>query len=94
MAADGGEGEGRDNHPDSAASRNFGAAVSGVLAGIGGFAVLMLAGFLLYVRLWPDSALALALVIVVFGAAGAFAGWLVGLIVFSAVRDAGERSSA
>lgn len=99
MDADGGEGrqdrqdpDERERAPSGAASRSFGAAVTGVLAGIGGFAVLMLPGWLLYERLWPDSAVALAIVIVVFGAAGAFAGWLVGLIVFSAVRNAADRS--
>jgi hypothetical protein len=75
------------------APRTVGAAVTGVAAGAGGFLLLLLAGWLLYQRLWPDSVAALAIVIVLFGAAGAFAGWMVGMIVFSAVRDYGGRSS-
>lgn len=82
-AADGGAGP-----------RNVGAALSGILAGAAGFAVLLLLGWLLYQRLWPDSAVALGVVLALFGAAGAFGGWLVGMIVFSAVRTAAERGSS
>lgn len=74
--------------------RNAAAAVTGVIAGTAGFALLLLAGWLLQQRLWPDSAVALVVVLIMFGAAGAFAGWMFGLIVFSAVRDSGEPSKS
>jgi hypothetical protein len=67
-------------------SRRLGAAILGVMAGAAGFGVLQLAGYLLYLRLWGDSALALAVIGVVFGAAGLYAGWILGMLVFSAVR--------
>lgn len=51
---------------------------------------LTLAGWLLYHRLWGDSAPAFAVILLVFGAAGLYAGWLLALIVFSAVRGSGE----
>jgi hypothetical protein len=56
----------------------------------------MLAGWLLYQRLWGDSAAALAVIVVLFGAAGLYAGWILGIIVFSAVRgptDGGENAA-
>ncbi len=73
--------------------RWFGAAALGVLAGAGVVIVLELAGYLLYQRLWGDSALALALIIAVSGIAGLYAGWILGMVVFSAIRgsrDGGE----
>jgi hypothetical protein len=56
----------------------------------------MLAGWLLYRRLWGDSATALLVIVVIFGAAGLYAGWLLGVIVFSALRgsDEGEEPAA
>ena len=57
----------------------------GLLAGASGFAALMLAGWLLYQRLWADSTTALVVVVVLFGAAGLYAGWILGVVVFSAV---------
>ena len=67
-------------------SRSVGAAFLGLLAGLGGLSVLLLAGWLLYTRLWGDSILALAVIALIFGAAGIYAGWLLGMVVFSAVR--------
>jgi hypothetical protein len=77
-------------------SRSLAATMLGVLAGAGGFGALMLAGWLLYRRLWGDSATALVVVVVLFGAAGLYAGWLLGVIVFSALRgsDEGEEPAA
>lgn len=70
--------------------RQLPAAAFGVLTGLGGLAVMLLAGWGLYERLWPDSPVALAIVLVVFGAIGAFAGWLLGLIVFASIRGSEE----
>jgi hypothetical protein len=77
-------------------SRHLTATVLGTLAGAGGFATLMLAGWLLYRRLWGDSPTALLVIVLVFGAAGLYAGWLLGVIVFSALRgsDDGEETAA
>ena len=47
---------------------------------------LELAGFLLSSRVWGDSLTAFVTVAVVFGAAGLYAGWILGMVVFSAVR--------
>ena len=55
-------------------SRSLTATLLGVLAGAGGFGALMLAGWLLYRRLWGDSATALLVIVVIFGAAGLYAG--------------------
>ena len=49
-------------------SRSLTATLLGVLAGAGGFGALMLAGWLLYRRLWGDSATALLVIVVIFGA--------------------------
>ena len=77
-------------------SRRLTAALLGVLAGAAGFAVLLVAGWLLYRRLWGDSVPALALIVALFGAAGLYAGWLLGVIVFSALRgpDDGQETPA
>ena len=66
--------------------RRLGAAVLGVIAGAAGFGILQLAGYLLYQRLWGDSPAALGVILVLFGAAGLYAGWILGMLVFSAVR--------
>ncbi|HYZ02047.1 MAG TPA: hypothetical protein VFA92_11180, partial [Candidatus Binatia bacterium] len=65
-------------------SRVVGAAALGLGAGAAALAVLLLAGWLLYQRMWGDSVLALAVVAVLFGIAGLYAGWLLGMLVFSA----------
>jgi hypothetical protein len=77
-------------------SRELTATVLGVLAGGAGFGTLLLAGWLLYRRLWGDSPVALLVIVVLFGAAGLYAGWLLGVIVFSALRgaDDGEETPA
>ena len=77
-------------------SRHLTATLLGTLAGAAGFATLMLAGWLLYRRLWGDSPTALLVIVLVFGAAGLYAGWLLGVIVFSALRgsDDGEETPA
>ena len=67
--------------------RDLGATVLGMIAGAAGFAALLLVGYLLYVRVGGDSPLALAGVAVIFGAAGLYAGWILGMLVFSAVRS-------
>ena len=66
--------------------RDLGATLVGVVAGGVGFGVLILAGYLLYQRVWGDSVTALVVVLVLSGAAGLYAGWILGMIVFSAVR--------
>ncbi len=73
--------------------RRLGATFVGLVAGIGGFAVLLGAGWLLYRRLWGDSTVALIAITAVFGAAGLYAGWLLGLIVFSAVLGPDEQNA-
>jgi hypothetical protein len=77
-------------------NRRLTATVLGVLAGAAGFATLLLAGWLLYRRLWGDSLTSLLVIAVLFGAAGLYAGWLLGVIVFSALRgtDDGEETPA
>lgn len=67
-------------------SRDLSASALGLVAGAAGFAVILLVGYLLYRRVWGDSIPALVGVIVVFGAAGLYAGWILGMLVFSAVR--------
>ncbi len=66
----------------------------GVAAGAGGFCLLQLAGHLLYQRLWGDSVPALVAVVLLFGAAGLYAGWILGMVVFSAVRGPEDEGGA
>jgi len=68
--------------------RRLGATILGMIAGSAGFAVLVLVGYLLYRRVWGDWIPALVGVSVLFGAAGLYAGWILGMLVFSAVRGA------
>jgi hypothetical protein len=77
-------------------SRRLTATLLGLLSGAAGFGTLMLAGWLLYRRLWGDSPTALVVIVLLFGAAGLYAGWLLGVIVFSALRgsDNGEETPA
>ena len=67
--------------------RQLGATVLGLIAGAAGFAALLLVGYLIYVRVGGDSPLALVSVAVIFGAAGLYAGWILGMLVFSGVRS-------
>jgi len=66
--------------------RDLGATILGLAAGAAGFAGLLLVGYLLYRRVWGDSVPALIGISVLFGAAGLYAGWILGMLVFSAVR--------
>lgn len=66
--------------------RHLGATALGLLAGGAGFVLLLLVGYLLYLRLWGDSPLAFGVIAVLFGVAGLYAGWILGMLVFSAVR--------
>ena len=66
--------------------RRLAAAVVGSVAGVIAGAALFLLGALVYQRLFPNSVFALLLVALVFGAAGVYAGWLAGMMAFSAVR--------
>jgi hypothetical protein len=59
----------------------LGAGIAGAIA----FAALALLGLLLYQRLWANSTLALAVIAILFGAAGLYAGWIAALMVFSAI---------
>jgi hypothetical protein len=56
---------------------------------------MLLLGWLLYERLFGDSTPALVLIFVLFGVVGLYAGWLLGLVVFSAVlgSDDGEETT-
>ena len=71
--------------------RSLVATVAGAAVGVVAFALLVLAGFLLYERLWTGSGVLLVAVLLIFGAIGGYAGWLLGMVVFSAVRGAAER---
>jgi hypothetical protein len=54
------------------------------------FCLLLVLGLLVYRRLYSGSGLILVGIELLFGAVGAYAGWLLGVIVFSAVRGAEE----
>jgi hypothetical protein len=82
--------------PASVSGRDALALAAGATTGIVCFAVLLGLGILLYERLWAGSLPALLVVSLFFGAVGLYAGWLQGVIVFSATRgaapgDGGER---
>ena len=68
------------------------ALLAGLIAGLAAFLVVEAAGYLLYERLWSGSTPTLIAVLAVFGAAGAYGGWLLGVLVFSATR--GDRPDA
>jgi len=76
-------------------TRRLGAVLVGLLTGAVGLAVMLLLGWLLYQRLFADSTIALILIFVAFGVVGLYAGWLLGLVVFSAVlgSEEGEETS-
>jgi len=67
--------------------RHLGATVLGLVAGAAGFVGLLLVGYLLYLRVGGDSLAALVGMAALFGAAGLYAGWILGMLVFSAVRS-------
>jgi hypothetical protein len=68
-------------------ARRLGATILGLIAGAAGLVALLLVGYLLYLRVGGDSPLALVGIFVLFGAAGLYAGWILGMLVFSAVRS-------
>jgi len=72
--------------------RHLGATALGLLTGAAGCAVLVLVGYVLYLRLWGDSPIALGLIIALSGMAGLYAGWILGMLVFSAIRGAEDGS--
>ena len=75
--------------PDASGRQVAATLVAGV-AGAAAFAVLIFAGLLLHQRLWGNSTTMLALLGVLFGAAGLYAGWIAATMVFAAVRGGGD----
>lgn len=75
--------------PSPRPDRRLPAALAAGAAGAAAFLALLLLGLLLYQRLYGNSAVAFAVIAVLFGAAGLYAGWLAAMMVFSAVG--GER---
>jgi hypothetical protein len=71
--------------PPESGEHRLAATVGAALAGGIAFAVLALLGLLLYQRLWANSTVALAVIAILFGAAGLYAGWIAALMVFSAI---------
>ncbi|MGH7776334.1 MAG: hypothetical protein ACREPI_04050 [Candidatus Dormibacterales bacterium] len=74
--------------------RRLAAGAFGLAVGLLVFAILLAAGYLVYSRLYEGSGPGLALITAVFGLVGAYAGWLCGVIVFSAVRGADREDGA
>lgn len=72
------------------AGRRLVAAVLGAAAGAAAFLLLLGAGLLVYQRLWTGSGPFLVVIELFFGVIGAYAGWLIGVIVFSALRGRSE----
>jgi hypothetical protein len=71
---------------DGVRTRRLGATVIGLAAGAATFAGLLFTGVLLYRRVSGDSIPALVGIVVIFGGAGLYAGWILGMLVFSAIR--------
>lgn len=67
--------------------RRLAATLLGLTAGTVGFIGLLLVGYLIYARVGGDSLPILVGVSLLFGAAGLYAGWILGMLVFSAVRS-------
>lgn len=65
---------------------NLLALIAGIGAGLGSFAFLISAGYVLYQRLFGSGMLPLIGILTVFTLIGGYAGWLLGLIAFSVVR--------
>ena len=63
--------------------------MAGAIVGAGVFAAFIALAFLLSSRVGTPS----FVLLIVLGAAGAYAGWLVGVIVFGAVRGSQPESS-
>jgi hypothetical protein len=60
--------------------------LAGAVAGAIVFLVLVGAGWLFYTRLYSGSLAALLVILVIAAVFGGYAGWLLGVIVFSALR--------
>ena len=73
--------------------RRLFAVAAGLLTGAAVFLIFASAGLLLTPRLAGGTDLMLVAIAILFAAAGAYAGWVVGLIVFSALRGVGEEAS-
>jgi uncharacterized membrane protein len=59
-------------------------------AGVAGVCVLVgliAAGLVLYQRVFGDSWIALVVILAVFGGLGAYLAWLVGVLIYSAMRS-------
>lgn len=65
---------------------NLPAFIVGVVAGFAAWALLISAGYLLYQRLFGSGMLPLIGILAAFTLIGGYAGWLLGIIAFSAVR--------
>jgi hypothetical protein len=75
-----------DPEAPAAADRSLGALVIGGVAGLCVLGGLVAAGLLLYQRVYGDSGFALAVILAIFGGLGAYLAWLVGVLVYSALR--------
>ena len=75
--------------------RRLPAILLAALAGCAGFSLLALFGWVLYQRVFQDSLAALLIVGLIFGAGGLYGGWLLSMIVFSALSggDADEQGA-
>lgn len=73
--------------PTTPAPLNLAGAVAGLFAGAIALAVLLALGYLLYLRLWGSPGAGLYAALGLFGAAGLYAGWIAGLMVYSAVSS-------
>lgn len=72
--------------PPGPSDRSLGALVVGGAAGLCVLVGLVAAGILLYQRVYGDSWFALVVILAVFGGLGAYLAWLVGVLVYSAMR--------
>ncbi|MBO0683769.1 MAG: hypothetical protein J2P45_11470 [Candidatus Dormibacteraeota bacterium] len=71
-------------------TRRLGATVVGAVTAAVGVAVMLPLGWVLEQRLFGDSTPATVVILVVFGLGGMYAGWLLGLVLFSAVMGPRE----
>ena len=75
--------------------RRLGATVVGLGAGAAGFAALLLADYVLYLRLRGAApAAGAAAIAALLAMAGLYAGWILGMLVFSAIRGTGGGDGA
>ncbi len=95
-AAEGGQGRGGGTAPQAAQlgrlstepaeSRHLTAGVLAVATFVGVLAGALLAGYELYDRLLRGETVALVVLLLFSGVLGAYAGWLLGVVVFAATR--------